>query len=236
MFQAGTDSGVQESSAVVTPGGPCATSSGAVKPLEGAGLQVCCSPVPHSVPALASPISPSARIPSALLIRSRVASAIDPPRVQLSWFDPRLTSEVLRSLMTSRCTHFQRARSSSSSPSAALSGFAAGAPAAPRTKPRSAKSSRNTSPRANGAIRRRVGALFTSDADQLVSSGEWRRGRDELVKGTLASSQRTGGNRTITLETIRFPTKRRRHRRRSLRDHRRRRRGSPDVVDIRDDA
>ena len=52
-----------------------------------------------------------------------------------------------------------------------------------------------------------VGALFTSDADQLVSSGEWRRGRDALVKGTLASSQRTGGNRTITLETIRFPSK-----------------------------
>ena len=52
-----------------------------------------------------------------------------------------------------------------------------------------------------------VGALFTSDADQLVSSGEWRRGRDELVKGTLASSQRTGGNRTITLETIRFPAR-----------------------------
>jgi uncharacterized protein (TIGR02246 family) len=51
-----------------------------------------------------------------------------------------------------------------------------------------------------------VGALFTSDADQLVSSGEWRRGRDALVKGTLASSQRTGGNRTITLETIRFPS------------------------------
>ncbi len=52
-----------------------------------------------------------------------------------------------------------------------------------------------------------IGALFTSDADQLVSSGEWRRGRDELVKGTLASSQRTGGNRTITLETIRFTTR-----------------------------
>ena len=52
-----------------------------------------------------------------------------------------------------------------------------------------------------------VGALFTSDADQLVSSGEWRRGRDALVKGTLASSQRTGGSRTIALETIRFPTR-----------------------------
>lgn len=52
-----------------------------------------------------------------------------------------------------------------------------------------------------------LSALFTNDADQLVSSGEWRRGRDELVKGTLASSQRTGGTRTIVLETIRFPTR-----------------------------
>ena len=33
-----------------------------------------------------------------------------------------------------------------------------------------------------------LGALFTSDADQLVSSGEWRKGRDALVKGTLTSS------------------------------------------------
>ena len=40
-------------------------------------------------------------------------------------------------------------------------------------------------------------ALFTADADQLVSSGEWRRGRDEVVRGTMASSQATGGQRTI---------------------------------------
>ncbi len=46
--------------------------------------------------------------------------------------------------------------------------------------------------------------LFTSDADQLVSSGEWRKGRGELVKGTLASSQNTGGKRTITVESVRF--------------------------------
>jgi uncharacterized protein (TIGR02246 family) len=51
-----------------------------------------------------------------------------------------------------------------------------------------------------------IGALFTSDADQLVSSGEWRRGRDEVVKGTLASSKQTGGKRTIAIETIRFPS------------------------------
>jgi uncharacterized protein (TIGR02246 family) len=49
-----------------------------------------------------------------------------------------------------------------------------------------------------------IGALFTSDADQLVSSGEWRKGRDQLVRGTMASSQRTGGTRTITVESVRF--------------------------------
>jgi len=43
-----------------------------------------------------------------------------------------------------------------------------------------------------------VEALFTQDADQLVSSGEWRRGRDAVVRGTMASSQATGGKRTIT--------------------------------------
>jgi uncharacterized protein (TIGR02246 family) len=46
-------------------------------------------------------------------------------------------------------------------------------------------------------------ALFTADADQLVSSGEWRRGRDAVVKGSLASSQQTQGTRTFTIETVR---------------------------------
>jgi uncharacterized protein (TIGR02246 family) len=50
-----------------------------------------------------------------------------------------------------------------------------------------------------------VGALFVEDADQLTSSGEWRKGREEIVRGTLASSDRTGGTRTITIETVRFP-------------------------------
>ena len=48
--------------------------------------------------------------------------------------------------------------------------------------------------------------LFTRDADQLVSSGEWRTGRDEVVRGTMASSESSGGKRTITVETIRFVT------------------------------
>jgi uncharacterized protein (TIGR02246 family) len=51
-----------------------------------------------------------------------------------------------------------------------------------------------------------VEELFTSDADQLVSSGEWRRGRDEVVRGTMASSSRTGGKRTITVESLRLLT------------------------------
>jgi uncharacterized protein (TIGR02246 family) len=52
-----------------------------------------------------------------------------------------------------------------------------------------------------------VGDLFTEDADQLTSSGDWRKGREEIVRGTLASSDRTGGTRTITIQSVRFPTK-----------------------------
>ena len=48
-----------------------------------------------------------------------------------------------------------------------------------------------------------IESLFTADADQLVSSGVWRRGRDELVKGMLQSSRRNSGQRIITVETVR---------------------------------
>jgi uncharacterized protein (TIGR02246 family) len=48
-----------------------------------------------------------------------------------------------------------------------------------------------------------VSALFTAHADQLVSSGEWRRGRDTLVKGVMSSTQQ-GGKRTLTVDTVRF--------------------------------
>ena len=51
-----------------------------------------------------------------------------------------------------------------------------------------------------------VEQLFTSDADQLVSSGEWRKGREAVVRGTMASSGNTGGKRTITVESVRFIT------------------------------
>ena len=51
-----------------------------------------------------------------------------------------------------------------------------------------------------------VEALFTSDADQLVSSGEWRKGREAVVRGTMESSRSTGGRRSITVESVRFVT------------------------------
>lgn len=50
-----------------------------------------------------------------------------------------------------------------------------------------------------------IKALFTEEADQLTSSGEWRKGREEIVRGTLSSSQSNPGTRTITVETVRFP-------------------------------
>ncbi len=49
-----------------------------------------------------------------------------------------------------------------------------------------------------------VEALFTADADQLVSSGEWRKGREAVVKGAMASSRSTGGKRAITVESVRM--------------------------------
>ena len=51
-----------------------------------------------------------------------------------------------------------------------------------------------------------VASLFTSEADQLVSSGEWRKGREAVVRGAMASSRSTGGKRTITVEQVRFVT------------------------------
>jgi uncharacterized protein (TIGR02246 family) len=47
-------------------------------------------------------------------------------------------------------------------------------------------------------------ALFVAQADQLVSSGEWRRGREAVVKGSLASSASAAGQRAFTVETIRM--------------------------------
>jgi uncharacterized protein (TIGR02246 family) len=49
-----------------------------------------------------------------------------------------------------------------------------------------------------------IEALFTPDADQLVSDGTWRKGRDELVKGMLESSRKNPSKRSIALASVRF--------------------------------
>lgn len=49
-----------------------------------------------------------------------------------------------------------------------------------------------------------IRALFTADADQLVSSGEWRRGLEPLVEGMLRSSRTNPGDRTLTVEAVRL--------------------------------
>ena len=49
-----------------------------------------------------------------------------------------------------------------------------------------------------------IEALFTADADQHTTSGEWRRGRAQIVPGTLESSKRNPGTRNITVQAVRF--------------------------------
>jgi uncharacterized protein (TIGR02246 family) len=51
-----------------------------------------------------------------------------------------------------------------------------------------------------------IEALFTDDADQHTTSGEWRRGRAQVVPGTLQSSSRNPGQRRITVSSVRFVT------------------------------
>lgn len=51
-----------------------------------------------------------------------------------------------------------------------------------------------------------IGALFTSDADQYTTSGEWRRGVPQLVKGMLDTSARNPGARSIAVAAVRFIT------------------------------
>jgi uncharacterized protein (TIGR02246 family) len=51
-----------------------------------------------------------------------------------------------------------------------------------------------------------IEALFTSDADQQTTAGEWRRGRAQIVPGTLESSRQNTGTRTIAVESVRFLT------------------------------
>ena len=49
--------------------------------------------------------------------------------------------------------------------------------------------------------------ILTTDIDQLVSTGEWRNGLDESLKGMQQSTTTKPGPRTLTVEKIKFPTK-----------------------------
>jgi hypothetical protein len=46
--------------------------------------------------------------------------------------------------------------------------------------------------------------ILTADVDQLVSSGEWRNGTGDSVKGMLNSSSTNPGDRKLTVEKIKF--------------------------------
>jgi uncharacterized protein (TIGR02246 family) len=46
--------------------------------------------------------------------------------------------------------------------------------------------------------------LLTADVDQRQTSGNMRSGREAVVSGSLATTQSTGGRRSIALDSIRF--------------------------------
>lgn len=47
-------------------------------------------------------------------------------------------------------------------------------------------------------------AILTADADQLTTSGILRTGRNGVSRGSLASSRNNSGNRSISVDSIRF--------------------------------
>jgi uncharacterized protein (TIGR02246 family) len=51
-----------------------------------------------------------------------------------------------------------------------------------------------------------VAELFTPDADQFTTAGEWRRGREQIRSGTAESSRRNPGVRRIAIAAVRFVT------------------------------
>jgi len=49
-----------------------------------------------------------------------------------------------------------------------------------------------------------LGRILTTNIDQLVSSGKWRKGKEESMKGMLQSSENNPGTRTLKIENIRL--------------------------------
>lgn len=46
--------------------------------------------------------------------------------------------------------------------------------------------------------------ILTSDIDQLVSSGEWRMGKEGAMKGMMRSSTSNPGDRILTIDKLRL--------------------------------
>lgn len=51
-----------------------------------------------------------------------------------------------------------------------------------------------------------LNSILTEDIDQLVSSGTWRSGKEESMAGMMRSSDSNPGDRTITVDKLRFLT------------------------------
>ena len=47
-----------------------------------------------------------------------------------------------------------------------------------------------------------LNSILTTDIDQLVSSGEWRYGKEGAMKGMMRSSESNPGDRPLKVETI----------------------------------
>ena len=50
----------------------------------------------------------------------------------------------------------------------------------------------------------RVRSLFAADADQLVSTGEWRHGVDELIRGMMLSSNQEQTKSLVSIAHVRL--------------------------------
>lgn len=48
--------------------------------------------------------------------------------------------------------------------------------------------------------------LFTADADQYTTTGDWRRGRAQMLPGMAESSRQNPGSRGIEVRAVRFLT------------------------------
>ena len=58
----------------------------------------------------------------------------------------------------------------------------------------------------NGRDPKAIEALFTADADQYTTGGEWRRGREHVIPGTARSTNQNPGIRSIAIAAVRFIT------------------------------